>query len=693
MILRPFALVGFSLALTLLAINLADGSVFVFAAAAVCILLLCVFLKPIKKRGVYAVAMMSVILACASYTCAQEYRYKPAVKLVGENAAVCAVVASNPTYSESRWSTVLKVISIDGTAADCKMFVYSDEEILAEPYDQIEFTAEVFSIEDIDSDLRNYYKSKNIFLLCYGLGDIKATPCGQKPIGYYLLKANAYLCARLKAMLSAEASPLAVGMLTGNKSDIPRYTQRQFAKSGLSHVLAVSGLHMSILIMSLYKLLRELFGRFRRLPAAVCIAAAILYAGVTGFSPSALRSCITLGVMLGGKLISRRADALNSLGFAAFLIAIINPFAVTDWSFMLSFSATLGIVLLNRHISSFSARICSGIKLPQLSAALRALLDSVGISLVATVFCLPVSVFFVGSVSTVFLPANLMTLCAVPVVLVSALITAVLPFPFCRPSAEICEMFCRFIEWVVRVLSGIEYASISTDSSLIKGSLLAVCLIILLAFLLIKNRKVLIKVSAFTFAFAVVLNICFGAVMNYKQVSIAASENSVVVYRGSTAVVLAYGYYGCYQASSILYELNLDNVFLILPGLEEDSSMYMAEEIFENYNVKKLVLTQKHDYRFLADSYEITDNTAVEFGGMIFEFRGDCCRVVSDSGVTVIPLENTAPELQADFIVACKALPEWVNRNDYVAVINGKNTEKFALLKYNGFGRYEIKGG
>ena len=706
MILRPFALTGFTLAAVLLALNLmGGGAVLVFAAAALCILVLCVALKPLKRRGVYAVAMLSVMLACAWFTAYETYVYTPNTLLAGSGVSVRAQLITNPIYSDGVWNSTLKVLSIDGKAAECKMNLRSEDYFEAEPYDTLNFTADVISIEDVDKSIQNYYKSKRIFLISYGFTDLAVEPCAEKPVGYYLLKANSFLKSELNNALDGDAAALAVGMLTGDKTGINRLTQKQFSKTGLSHVLAVSGLHMSILVLSLYKLLRLWFRRFRRVTAVGCILAAVLYAGVTGFSPSALRSCIMLCVMLGSKLVNRRADALNSMGLAAFAIVLSNPYSVADWSFMLSFSATLGIVLLNRRINSFSSAVCKKIRQPQLFGLAVGLLDSVGISVAATLFCLPVSVFFVGSVSTVFIPANLLTLYAVPAVLVTALITAVLPGAVSAISAFLCEAFCAYILKVVKLLSLFEYARISTDSALVKFSLAAAGLVILAAVLFMKNRGKLLRLSAAVVAATVAVNIAFGAAMEYKQVSIAANEDCIVVYKGSTAAVFAFGYYGCYGADSLLDDLAIDNVTLVLPLLKTDGSVYKIDEFFENYNVQRLVLAEDHECKRYAENYEITNNCRFEFGGIETEFFGSCCMVTSPSGSTLIAFTPEIPRIEADFLAAYGALPEAAIAQNYTASLfcgsknyafygeNSDSYDTYVSLKYNGFGRYEIKGG
>ena len=122
MIRRPFALVGFVFALTLLAVNLFNGSVFVFVSVAVCIFLMCILLKTINRRGVYAVAMLAVLLACFCFNVREIYTYKPVVELAGENKAVHAQLVSIPIYSEGTWRYTLKLFSVDGMKSIDEVF-------------------------------------------------------------------------------------------------------------------------------------------------------------------------------------------------------------------------------------------------------------------------------------------------------------------------------------------------------------------------------------------------------------------------------------------------------------------------------------------------------------------------------------------------------------------------------------------
>ena len=233
MIPRPFALVGFGFALALLVLSFFDGAVYVLVPSAVCVLVLCLAVKQLEKRGIYAVAMLSVLLACFCFNVRETYTYTPATELAGEGRAVHAQLVSNPVKTDGTWRYTLKVLSVDGKAVNCKMALSSNEAVDAQPYDFVDFSGEVISIEQINPDIKNYYKSKNIFLVSYGFDDVSVTPCADKPIGRHLLKINAYLSGRIRTLLDGEAAAIAAGMLTGDKTGISEFTERHFSRTGL----------------------------------------------------------------------------------------------------------------------------------------------------------------------------------------------------------------------------------------------------------------------------------------------------------------------------------------------------------------------------------------------------------------------------------------------------------------------------
>ncbi len=149
-----------------------------------------------------------------------------------------------------------------------------------------------------------------------------------------------------------EEAFLLKGLLLGQRGQIDPEIQRRFARTGVIHVLAVSGLHVGfilLLLMGLFSILR-----LPEIPRTILlILALIIYAALTGGKPPVVRASLMAAIILLGYLFQRRANVVNSLAVAALILLMINPFMLFDAGFQLSFLAVLGIVLFYNRILNF----------------------------------------------------------------------------------------------------------------------------------------------------------------------------------------------------------------------------------------------------------------------------------------------------------------------------------------------------
>ncbi|HET8540144.1 MAG TPA: DNA internalization-related competence protein ComEC/Rec2 [Anaeromyxobacter sp.] len=141
---------------------------------------------------------------------------------------------------------------------------------------------------------------------------------------------------------------------TGDRAALDRATSASFARSGLAHVLAVSGLHLVVVALGLERLLRWLLLRVeplaargdpRRWSAAIVLPLLPLYALATGAGAPVLRSAVAAAVALGGALLQREAGAANGLALALLVLLAADPGAALDASLQLSFAAVAGLAL------------------------------------------------------------------------------------------------------------------------------------------------------------------------------------------------------------------------------------------------------------------------------------------------------------------------------------------------------------
>lgn len=168
---------------------------------------------------------------------------------------------------------------------------------------------------------------------------------------------NRRLSDILTGNIEGEAGNLSSALLLGNKSLLTSQAKRDFRRVGASHILALSGMHMSIIMGFAMFLLRHVFKR-RSLVIVILSIFAVFYLALTGFSVSATRSVIMLLMVYIAFLVSGVPDSLTSLSFAGFLIVITAPGAILDAGFWMSFSATFGILVFVSALNDkFQARL------------------------------------------------------------------------------------------------------------------------------------------------------------------------------------------------------------------------------------------------------------------------------------------------------------------------------------------------
>ncbi|WP_095982555.1 DNA internalization-related competence protein ComEC/Rec2 [Melittangium boletus] len=157
---------------------------------------------------------------------------------------------------------------------------------------------------------------------------------------------------------TSEAAALFLTLAAGQRAALDEGLEEDFSRSGLAHVLSVSGLHVAALALMTLALLRRVFVRLgssirglrrveaRRLAAPVCVPFVWAYVVFTGNQPPAVRSAVMATVVLLGLALWRRADGLNSLAAAAALLVVWQPSSVADLSLQLSFLAVFSLLLL-----------------------------------------------------------------------------------------------------------------------------------------------------------------------------------------------------------------------------------------------------------------------------------------------------------------------------------------------------------
>ncbi|MCU0505873.1 MAG: ComEC/Rec2 family competence protein [Chloroflexi bacterium] len=215
--------------------------------------------------------------------------------------------------------------------------------------------------------------------------------------GAWLAGLRGFADLGLRASVPEPAGGLAAGVLLGLRERVPRPVSAEFVATGLSHVVAISGWNIAIVVAALAALLRRA-GRRPRL--AVTFAVVIAYVALVGASPPVVRAALMAGVVLAAREMGRAAGAASALGWAVTAMLVADPRAVDDPGFRLSAAATAGLIAWSAPLTARLSAI-GGRRLPASVA------EALGVSLAAQAATLPLVLEGFGRVSLVSPAVNL----------------------------------------------------------------------------------------------------------------------------------------------------------------------------------------------------------------------------------------------------------------------------------------------
>lgn len=280
----------------------------------------------------------------------------------------------------------------------------------------------------------------------------------------------AYLRNHIESTLD-EAFPedtfgFAKALLLGDSTDLAYEDDIAFRNSGIRHIIAVSGLHISILLSAVYTLTRKK----RILTPLVGIPVLLLFAALVGFTPSVNRACIMQVLMLLSILLNQEYDSPTSLAFAVLVILIVDPLSICSVSFQLSVSSILGIFLFQGTIREYLSerKYLKGAKGNTRKAKfIRWFVGTVSVSVSALVFTLPLSAFYFQSFSLLSVLTNLLTLWVVTYIFCGigiALLLGLIWLPLGQIAAWLISWPMRYVTGIAGLISKIPLGNIPADN-------------------------------------------------------------------------------------------------------------------------------------------------------------------------------------------------------------------------------------
>lgn len=603
---RPFAWIGFTFFAVLF-----TAALYGRAAAAVLALLggitlifsfiLFILKKGENKRRSLAVLGAVIIIAVGWISFYTRLSFTPALNLADKRAAVQAEITDVPVYQYSRWYYSVNVKSVNGQECNIPLRFSSAKAIDAEPYDII--TAEMFMYElgEDSEETKIKYKSKGIVIGGYAVNPstVKVEKTENKPFKAHILNFRQWIKIQLKSLLPGGEGALLQGMLLGDKSAMTAEEKSDFRTVGTSHLMAVSGLHFSIWLSALMWFLKRL-SIPQKLRPFIGIIFVLFFMALTGFTASVIRAGVMMIIVLAGQLFGKQADSLNSLGLAAVIILLENPYAVLDLGFLLSFFATAGILIMSPVLLEKSKSRFSSLDGKKAENFIMFCAETICITVSAILFTLPVQVFFIGEFSLIAPISNLlmtnvggaaMVLAGVAVLFSGAGILSFLKYPL----AFIAGISAKYLLWIARVLSQIPYAQVRVDLLYVKLWVIVTVILFVFSIFVMRRNKVFLRMTAAASVVFLIIGTASYEIVHHDETEISildvgAGISVLVTHDGKAAIIGCGGdYFTEYRISNALEKNGIKEISLLLVPREQETESSAAGDILLRCKVKYLI--------------------------------------------------------------------------------------------------------
>ena len=412
--------------------------------------------------------------------------YLDSARQPDEKTVTVTMQVSDYSYTTEYGSAAEGKLRLDEKEYSVRM--YLDENVALSPGDQVQGAFRLrFTHSPEDA---TYHRGSGIFLLAYQRDAVEITECETVPLRYYPAVLRQRLIDIINELFPADTAFFARALLLGDRSDVDYETNTAFKVSGISHIIAVSGLHISIL----FSVVMLLSGRRKLLSTLIGIPVLVLFAAVAGFTPSITRACLMQILMLLALLFDREYDPPTALSFAALVMLILNPIVITSVSFQLSVGCMAGIFLFSGPIRNWmeNFRFWKGWNGKSFPGRIRNwLTGGVSVTLSAMFFTTPLVALYFGAVSLIGVVTNLLTLWAVSFVFYGIMAVCLLSLVWMEAAAGaawVISWVIRYILATAKILSSFPLAAVYTQSVYVVAWLV-LCYVLILIFLLWKNRK------------------------------------------------------------------------------------------------------------------------------------------------------------------------------------------------------------
>ncbi len=417
-----------------------------------------------------------------------EFSLAPAKRSDGQTVLLTAE-ATDYSYETDYGIAVEASITLEGNQFQARLYFDGNNNV--SPGDRIHGSFRLRFTGPEGEESATYLSGAGIHLLGYAKGDVAVEYTNDASLRHLPSRIRRAMLQKIEEIFPADVVSFAKALILGERYDMSYELESSLTVSGIFHLVAVSGLHVSVLFSLLFLLL----GSRRLLTPIVGTVFLLFVAAVSGFTPSIVRACLMNGLMLFALFTGREPDSPTALAFAVTVMLAVNPLCVTSVGLQLSVASVIGILLFSERISGWfqDLPLWGDVRRRTLKHFVRRVLaGSLSVTVAATVATAPLTVTYFGMVSLVGVLTNLLTVGVANAVFAASAAVVAFAFIWAAPAGLFAWLLAwgmRYIMLISRFLSGFPLAAVYTESIYILVWII-VSYLLIAVFLITKGKQV-----------------------------------------------------------------------------------------------------------------------------------------------------------------------------------------------------------
>lgn len=422
------------------------------------LIFLCIYLEIKKRVGLKRVIVLFLISALISNIkiTLLEKEFNEKYQNIGENVEIVGTIISDPINKQYKNQYILKVEKINKNKSykntnlqlnvKKEQLNYGDKIIVKGNFEEASRAR-----NEGGFDYKQYLKSKNIYgIITIDKEDISFIKKNNVDVINLLAnKVSNSMKIKIEQNLSNETSQLLSGILIGNKSNLQKEIQEDFKNSSLSHVLAISGMHVSYVMLGITFAISKI--KFsKKVSKIITILILLFFIILTGKTASVTRACFMSSYIILASMFHKKAHVLTSISISLLIILIINPYFILDIGLQLSYGGTVGIVLiypiLKKHKNKKEDK---SRKVKKIIYKIKdKIIDTILITISANLIIFPIVLFHYNTMSFTFIISNLLISPIIGIIIILGFISVFVSYiisPISKIMFFVLQMFLNLL--------------------------------------------------------------------------------------------------------------------------------------------------------------------------------------------------------------------------------------------------------